>query len=499
MKVRYIWAILLALSFTSCDDSTKSLGLEMFPDTDQIQVTYKTYKASSKSVKSGPVFAKSDTVYVGKYTDTQFGEYEASFLTQLHCPDSLRFPKQYNQEIEGKDKGIMVGDTTLLTEVILYYTSFLGDTITPSNISIYKLKENLKTDHYTTIDVDKFYSPDSLLATATYSGVKLNQENNQRQGSIRFLLDKTVGEQILRLNRDHPDYFNSDKAFVDNVFKGIYAKCTSGTGSLLFISDIHLNVVYNAHYVDSLGVALKKKNEDTDSIYQAAKTFSATREIVQANNLISDESIIDKCIEEEGHTYVKSPAGIFTEISLPIESLLNDEEIKNDTINNVKLVLQSFVNKQTTTFTVNRPKYLALIKKSEYKEFFEKNKVFNNITSFYSQLDREGKYSYNNLERLIINLKQEKEDAKKQAQEEAGSNWDQDKWEAEWKTDNEDWGKVYLIPVLLDRNDQGSIRGVSHNLRPEVAKIKGGILEKNGIPLDMKVLFTSYDPEMNLK
>ena len=50
-----------------------------------------TYELTTNSDLSGPFFAKTSVGYVGKFTDKEFGEYEASFLAQLNSPDGISF------------------------------------------------------------------------------------------------------------------------------------------------------------------------------------------------------------------------------------------------------------------------------------------------------------------------------------------------------------------------------------------------------------------------
>lgn len=500
MKIRYVWAFLLALSLFSCDDSTNSLGLDIFPKEDQIKVTLKNYQGYSRSVRADSIYAKTDIVYVGKYTDDKFGDYEASFLTQLNCLDSLTFPKVYDPNITEIDKGIMAGDSTYLSEIIFIYDTLLGDSISPSNITLYPLNKNLRTNHYTDIDAEEFYDPNGkYLSEATYSGVNLNTDDTStsKQKFIRFKLDKEVGENILHLNRNHPEYFYNNKVFRDNVFKGFYAKNTAGKGSVLFVKSAYLSIVYNVHYIDSLGNKLLKQDK-TDSIYQQSRVFASTREIVQANKLLTDASVLDQRIAEKQHTYIKAPAGIFTEIALPVDNLLADDEIKNDSITSVKIVLQSFVNEQgNSSFKLERPQYLAMLRKSEYKTFFQENKMFDYKTSFYATLYNTGKYTFNRIEKLIIKLKEEKAKAEKEAKEKAGSNWNQKEWEEQWLADNPDWNKVLIVPVNIDATTDSygntTMRGVTNNLMPQAVRLEGGYIEENGKPIDMSIIFTSYD------
>ena len=68
MKVKYLWVILLSLTFFGCDDNTGTLGLGMFPGGDQnINGKLATFDVKTQSELAGKVFAKTSVGYLGKY------------------------------------------------------------------------------------------------------------------------------------------------------------------------------------------------------------------------------------------------------------------------------------------------------------------------------------------------------------------------------------------------------------------------------------------------
>ena len=78
--------------FVACDDNTGNMGYDMLPDSDKATVKTSYFDVTTKSILSGPVFARSSTGFLGRFIDPEFGEYETSFLTELNCLDSLSFP-----------------------------------------------------------------------------------------------------------------------------------------------------------------------------------------------------------------------------------------------------------------------------------------------------------------------------------------------------------------------------------------------------------------------
>lgn len=497
MKVRYFWAILLALSFYSCDDTTESLGLDMLPSEDKIEVTSKSYGVTTRSILADRVYARTDTAYIGRFKEDLFGTYDANFLVQLNCLDSLRFPAVYD---EATKEGLMVDDTTVSTELVLTYNKFFGDSIAPMHLNIFELNKVVEDDpsiHYTDLDEAYYFDRDTgFIGEAAFTAADLGVSDSIKQTpyyepQIRVSLPKEIGDEILRKNREHPEYFDNNQAFIENVFKGVYAECDEGSGTILYVDQVALNIKFEYFVLDSIGNKMEMVNGN-DSTAMGVMSFVGTKEVYQLNKLTTSPEKLAERVAEKEHTYLKSPAGVFTEVTLPIKDILADEEVKNDTIHSVKLKLDSYLNKQDTEFPMDKPGTLLLVRKSKMISFFEANEINDNITSYVTNMNSKGQYIFPNISRLINTLVAEK----KEAQEEAGQDWN----EEQWIKDNE-WDKVVLIPVTLDTMMESDYWGrpqlvvinIRHNLKPEYARLKGGDVEQGGTPIDLEVIYTSFN------
>lgn len=476
MKVKYLLTALVALSFYGCDDNTKGLGLDMLPDSDGITVLSKTFDVTTQSILSGPIYAKTTTGYVGKFTDSEFGSYEAGFLTQLNCTDNLKFPFQ-----------VMAGDTAYLAELVLFYpkkNGYFGDSLSTCRMNVYELNKVLDKNRYTDINPEGYYSKTDLLGQKAYTAVDLSLSDSLRSSSdftpfVRFTLPKSFGNNIIKQNKEHPEYFKNADEFIKNIFKGIYVKTEYGDGTILYIQEVNLNIVYNAHYTDSLGHFLKKK-DGTDSLYFGKRTFAATKEVIQANRFTASNELQKKA-EETNCTYIKSPAGIFTEATLPLQQIAT--ELSKDTLNAVKLSFIHYAQEKKNQFSMMTPQYVLLIREKEKNTFFEENKLPDNITSYLAMHNASGanQYVFNNLSRLITTCIAEKAEAKKKA----GTAWNED----QWVKDNPLWNKVVLIPVSVtttqDSRGNVSLSSIQHDMQPGYTKFKGGADGVNKLKLEV--------------
>lgn len=128
--------------------------------------------------------------------------------------------------------------------------------------------------------------------------------------------------------------------------------------------------------------------------------FASTKEVIQANQFLNSDLIKEKAAESQ-HTYIKSPAGIFTEAIMPYDSIYN--KLTNDTLNAVKLTFTNYNINSDYEYSMSAPNDVLLIRKQELKSFFEENKVRDNITSFTTTHNAfaTNQYVFSNIARLV--------------------------------------------------------------------------------------------------
>lgn len=525
MKAKYALIALLAITFFGCDDNTGGLGLGMFPGNDQnIKGKLSTFDVTTESIETGNIYARTNIGYVGKFTDETFGTYQAGFLAQLNCPNGLTFPGIYDgttKDENGNFSKTMVkdpgNDITLVyddnnpekvignihtVEFSLWYTSYFGDSLTASRLSVYEItKQNLeeKEAYYTNIDPEKFYDKNTdLLGTKAYTAVDLtaDRSNSNYVPGVHVSLPKDIayriGARILKASRTNSKL---DNDVFQNLFKGIYVKSDYGDGTILYIEQVQMNVVYKRFAIDSTGVVLKKKIPEADGHYADSteygyRPFISTREIIQANQLLNDKEAIQACIDKPNCTYLKSPAGIFTQATLPISDIEN--ELTGDTLNAVKLTFTNYNQTSDKKFGMSIPSTVMLIRKKYQDSFFKNNQLSDGVSSYLtSHTSSTNQYTFSNITKLVNACIAEKEEAKKNA----GSSWN----EAKWLQENPDWNKVVLIPVLVTYDSSNSTTGqsniirIQHDLKPSYVRLKGGKLGETNPDYKLKLEVISTD------
>lgn len=285
MKAKFIGALLTSVLtlLTACDDTTNTLGMSMLPSSDGMSSHTTTFQVTTQSYLVDSVYAKTSTGYVGRFTDPDFGSYTASFLTELNCTDNFKFedilPDVYEEYIENdtlKGKGTLVDEKVRGVRLIVYYSTWFGDSLNACRMSAYELNNQWAQErkdenrHYRYTDINTDLYKGTLLGRKAYTAYDATVSDSIRKATdsngnaiyspnIVFNLDTEIGQKIYDENKSHPEYFKNADAFIENVFPGVCIQNDYGDGTILYVDRVDLEFQFQFHYVDSLGVKLTKR------------------------------------------------------------------------------------------------------------------------------------------------------------------------------------------------------------------------------------------------
>jgi hypothetical protein len=462
MKCKYLCALLLgaAASLYSCDDSTTGIGDTMIGGNDSIPAGQAIYQVSTRSLLVDSVYARTSTAYLGRYTDPEFGEFSADFMTQFYSTDDFEFP-EYLQEVTG-------------LYLYLQYQEFFGDSLNAMRLQVDTLNkvipESDKRTFYTNLDPSEFIDTQAKpIAEKAYAaagtGTDIYDTLSIRYYTQSIKLPLSLGKYMYaKYEEDHNNYKDAEQ-FINNVLKGVYVRCTHGDGTLLYISSVQLRM--NFTYL------LESSTGQVDSLVNGSTFFASTKEIIQANRFTNSEKL-KELVEEKGHTYLKTPAGIVTEATLPMEEIY--EEHQRDTLNAAALTFTRYNETSDKAYPLAVPSYLLMIRKSDLYSFFENNQTYDGETSYLASFTSSSNtYTFSNIARLITYCLEEKRKG--------------ELTDPAWTTKNPDWNKVVLIPVKTVTDASSNIIGVQNALDMESARLVGGV---DGKTLPLQVLYTTF-------
>lgn len=432
MKKSFAYILTLLLCLVSCDDNTGALGGSIIPDQDVITIDTATYWATTKSIAVDSVLGKTSKVYLGRFTDPQTSAvFEADFIAQFNCEEGGKvFPDS------------IPGDSAIKVELRLFFTTYFGDSTNTMTAEVYELNSTLQEGkkYYTNLDPTQFYNPeDEPLATKVYTVKDYTLEDSELNDSehytnVNIPLPAEIGTRMIKQYRENKELFANASNFIEHVCKGFYVKIAQGDGTVLYIDQASLNI----HFQDT----------KSDSIF--VTQFAGTEEVLHANRFNTKKETLLPLIEDNSCTYLKTPAGIFTEVELPI----NDIVANNDSINSAKIIFNCYHDTYDTPYKFGIPQTLLMIHKDDMQAFFEKNKLPDGISSFHTTYNSTyNHYEYSNIARLITYCNSKRAE--------------------DGEEENPNWNKILLVPVTtISSNLQ--IVNFRHDFSLNTVRLVGG-------------------------
>ncbi len=468
--LRNIFGLLaIVATFVACDNTTDSIGHTIIDGAD-IAIETDTFSVSTRSLLADSVLSRNIIAYLGKVRDPETGAYvTGDCMIQFNCLEGFSFPKK--DSIRSLENGEVIADSC---EIRLFTSGYYGDSITPMKMRVYEMDKpmNEGKNYYSNFNPKK----EGLIATNGYyvnrpytiidlSEVDSIRENQYYQNNIRVLLNdkytdrngnqyKNYGTYILRKYFANPSDFKNDYTFIHNVVPGFYFQNTGGLGSMAYIGSSQLNVYFQYVY--------------NDSVMKGVVTFAGTEEVLQTSTITNSQSI-SELANDNSCTYLKSPAGIFTEMTLPIDEIFAGHE--KEYITSAKISLRRINNTSTSKYALGAPSTLLIVPKADMHSFFENNKIVDYKSSFLATYDSStNTYTFNNISGLVNYLNQNR-----------GAT---------------DWNKVVVIPVSIAYRTDASTGGqtiasVVHDMSLTSTRLVKGT-DGAASPIKISIIYSKF-------
>lgn len=433
MKILRLLTVLViaALTFAACDDTTEGIGGSITNKIDNINISNSAFNVTTKSIVADSVLSRNNTGLIGKMKDPQTGNYvKGDYMTQLSVlptfsVDTLDYIKQANN-------GSIEADSCYL---LVSYNASYGDTIAPMKVTAYEMTKPMaeNQEYYSNYDAfEKGWVSESnqhwssnynLSNTSDVKNFKIYLNKKYKKDGKTY---KNYGSYIMQTYAEHPEYFKTNYKFLHYVCPGFYIKNVGGTGNMAKIWNTELIFYWTRK---------KTINKDSTAVSIGYNRFDGTEEVLQLNKIENDTENLKKLAskDQEKCTYLKSPAGIFTEVTLPIEDIMKGHE--KDTLNTATISFPRLNNEnEDNPYNFATPSTILMVQKDSLQSFFEKSKLADNRTSYTASYSSTGTYknayTFQNIANLVSAMYKN-------------------------KGKGENWNKVVLVPVNVITTTQG--------------------------------------------
>lgn len=500
MKKIFLPLFALIFVLSSCDDTTDGVGASISDIHDNIEVATSVFNVTSESVENSSVLSRSSLGYLGKVKDSETGSYITnSFMTQFHTFENYEFPP--SDSVASKIDGKIIADSC---EVRIYFNNFYGDSLVSMKCTLHEfdhpLEENQK--YYSTFSpIENGYIREGgIHKQKTYSIADYTIKSSDRWNNlacIPFSLNEpytdskgntynNYGTYIMQKFYEDKNNFHNSYTFIHNVCPGFYVESTSGIGSMAYINLSQLNVYFRYETTDSISSAVidkYSKGDKTYYVYSGVATFTGTEEVIQKTYVSQDADQLKKLVDDSSCTYLKTPSGVITRLTLPVNEILKGHE--NDTLNAASLTLRRENNKELSKYSLPAPQTLLILPTDSVETFFANGKIADYrsslLTTFTSSTNS---YTFSNIASLIRFIEKEKN---KFMKEHPGMT------EEQFVAEHPNWNKVSVIPVVTSYSTVSGtqvLSKVTNDMSLSSTRLQGG--KDNPEAIKLNVIYSKF-------
>lgn len=465
---------LLTAAISSCSEDTSTLGYSLTSDVDRFTIETDTFDITTRSIAAGSVLSRNAYSYLGRIKDPETGTYiKCDYTMQFSLLESeVNSLFKSSESIFGRDENNQPIVDSCNVHILI--NTYQGDSLTAMKLALMELNKPMKSTDaiYTDYDPEaagivrtdvgavrseKVYSASDLTLSDSmrnvyrtgkyfaYVKVPLNKEYIDKDGKKY----NNYGTYIMRKYYENSSYFKNFNSFIRNVCPGFYIKSTDGQGIIIEVAFTQLNIYY--------------RYKSDDVVYSASCSLNSTDEVLKATHISYDKTGIDKLVENDTCTYLKTPAGIYTEVTLPIDDIKKEHE--NDTITSAKVTFTRMRPRSDLSEVIlEEPTQVLLIEKDSLKSFFEDNGTPDNMKAYLATYNSNQKtYSFNNLSYMINRMYAR-------------------------KGQSENWNKAVLIPVEVQSNSSSTASGIANEMNVNSIRLVGGAANRHA-PIRMSVIY----------
>lgn len=385
--------------YSACEDDTSRIGPGLTMGEVSINVDSLVVDLHAKALKTESFDSRTGNLLLGNIETEEYGSLFCSFVTRLMCvpnlnvPDSLLLPERVDS-----------------CKIFLELTrgNLTGDSLAPQKLSVFLLNRQLPSDIDNNFDPTGYYDQSNPLGQKSYtlSNIAYGDSIFLKRDYVQIGMKTPLafGQEIFRKYKEEPELFQWPSTFAQYI-PGYYVEQTFGKGCVGNIATLYTVVYYH-----SKGVVTETEGEETVTrpvnVADSVIPFMVSPEVLSSNNVKYKVAEQVERMNNNGEIILTTPGGYRASFTFPAEEIIAKYEEKDkhlSTVNDLLLTIpaEPVDNRMGIPVAPN----LLLIKSSEVENFFSKNKIPDNKTSFTAIYDSVNKvYLFSSMREYMLNL-----------------------------------------------------------------------------------------------
>lgn len=392
MRMKFLPCSLVATAaitmLAACSDS-EDIGSSIIQD--EVEVVVKDgFTLSGHTVGNTRIQSRTITQLLGSIDAKGYGNFKSDFVTQFMPAGEI------------DTVGITADDIDSLQMMLAIPNGgYIGDSIAPMGLRIYRLNKQLPSPIYSDFDPSDYYDESKPIASKIYTCSALGMADSLLEYNYRFVycqLPVELGRELFEAYRENPSIYQEPSTFAQ-LFPGLYVANSYGAGRVIKIAGNTMRLFYHR--------TVTNETTGRDSTYNyVGNYYAVTPEVVTNNNIDFEMSSDLTDMAASGKSILVAPAGLDVEVTFPIEELLASYRADADGLAVVNtLTLEIPVAEIENSYGITPPPNLLMVLSSRKSEFFESNQVTDNKYSFYAAYDSVNKrYRFSGLREYFLTM-----------------------------------------------------------------------------------------------
>ncbi len=422
--IKHSFLFILTVSATvitlfSCDDTTDTIGMSLTESVNNVTVSADSFFVETHSVAAKDIVSRSANGFLGNIQDPETKSYvTCNYMTQFTTMGSYQFPVIDSIYIENYDETIpkinqIKADSC---ELDVFFSKFYGDSLALMKVMAHEMAKPYEESVIYKTDFDPIQEnmirtgAGSIHSEMSYTASnRLHSDANRLSSSYTPYICISLNDKYV--DKDNVEYNN----YGTYIMQKFYDSQTTGcfTNTYRFNHEICPGFyIENIGGIGNLGtIAMAQVRVYFKSNVKGVKTGSTsilagTEEVLRKNNITQNAAALSTLVNDNSCTYLKTPAGIFTELTLPIEKIMqgrdNGTNHENDTLNTVRMFIPRINDNQSTSYNLPVPKTILLLPTDSVNNFFGNKKVADSRSAYITNYSSSSNgYTFANISALV--------------------------------------------------------------------------------------------------
>lgn len=379
------------VGLASCSNTTGEIGSDLVTDETEVVIEDSFTVTGHSTATNVPVQSRTTTEILGVIDAKGYGRFTSEFVTQFIPATKI------------ETEGITVNDIDSIRLIMDLPAAdgWIGDSIVPMGLRVYRLNRQLPSPIYSDFDPKGYYDESTgLIGSEVYSVNVLEKPDSIQNLSYRTIAVKlplSLGRELYQLYLDNPAAYSTPMEFAKH-FPGIAVVNSFGSGRLVKVGMTTMCLYYHTTETDDEG--------KTKTVSHEGPYYAVAPEIVTNNCFTYDMAPELQARIDAGDNIICAPAGRDVVLEFPARDV-RDYYYKNSGSLSVVNTLTFSIPAETITndYGIVPPPTLLLVLSKDRDKFFAENKTPDNVTSFYASYNTSThEYSFAGLRPYLLDL-----------------------------------------------------------------------------------------------